>query len=458
MVDKDYNHPSVVMYSTGNEVSETAEEKGIALTRELTEYLHSLDTTRPVTCGVNIFFNFLSSVGFGQYSDEKAKKEAEKAEKAKAAGKQAKEKAVGSKFFNDMAGLLGDEFMKRGATIPPCDWRTRDAFANMDIAGYNYGIYRYKRDLKKYPDRLILGSETFCNDAYAFRELAKKEPRLIGDFVWAGMDYLGEVGIGSWEYADYAPRFDGGLGWVTAGSGRIDLTGRPLGEALYTRVALEQENGPYIAVCPVNHTGDKHSPSAWKMTNAMPSWSWRGYAGKQANVEVYARAHAVELRVNGKSVGKKELKNDCIAKFRCTYEDGVVMAIAFDSKGKEMGACALHTASSETRLRAVCEEAAVKPGRLCHIRLQYTDENGTMKPLERGVLHVEVTGGKLLGLGSACPFNEIGFVTGRTDTYYGEALAVVQAGEGAELTLTVTDGRYIGKVTVPIGDYDIIRK
>ena len=71
---------------------------------------------------------------------------------------------------------------------------------------------------------------------------------------------------------------------------------------------------------------------------------------------------------------------------------------------------------------------------------------------------MEVTGGKLLGLGSACPFNEIGFVTGRTDTYYGEALAVVQVGEGAELTLTVTDGRYIGKVTVPIGDYDIIRK
>lgn len=458
MVDKDYNHPSVVMYSTGNEVSETAEEKGIALTRELTSYLHSLDTTRPITCGVNIFFNFLSSVGFGQYSDEKAKKEAEKAEKAKAAGKQAKEKAVGSKFFNDMAGLLGDEFMKRGATISPCDWRTRDAFANMDIAGYNYGIYRYKRDLKKYPDRLILGSETFCNDAYAFRELAKKEPRLIGDFVWAGMDYLGEVGVGSWEYADYAPRFDGGLGWVTAGSGRIDLTGRPLGEALYTRVALEQENGPYIAVCPVNHTGDKHSPSAWKMTNAMPSWSWRGYAGKQANVEVYARAHAVELRVNGKSVGKKELKNDCIAKFRCTYEDGVVMAISYDSSGKEMGACALHTASPDTQLRAVSEETAVSPGRLCHIRLQYTDENGTVKPLERGILNVEVTGGKLLGLGSACPFNEIGFVTGRTDTYYGEALAVVQVGEGAELTLTVTDGRYIGKVTVPIGDYDIIRK
>ena len=450
MVEKDYNHPSVILYSTGNEVSETAQEKGIALTREMTEYLHALDATRPVTCGVNIFFNFLSSIGFGQYSDEKARKEAEKAEKAKAAGKQAKEKAVGSKFFNDMAGLLGDEFMKRGATIPPCDWRTRDAFANMDIAGYNYGVYRYRHDLKKYPGRLILGSETFCNDAYKFRELAKLEPRLIGDFVWAGMDYLGEVGVGSWEYADYAPRFDGGLGWVTAGSGRIDLTGRPLGEALYTRVALERDRGPFIAVCPVNHTGDKHSPSAWKMSNAMPSWSWRGCAGKRANVEVYARAHSVELLVNGRSVGKKELKNDCIAKFRCTYEDGTVEAVSYDAAGKELGRCSLRTAAPETQLRAVSEENAVAPGRLCHIRLQYTDESGILKPLERGILNVEVSGGKLLGLGSACPYNEIGFCEAKTDTYYGEALAVMQAGEDKNLTLTVTDGRHTGSVTIPV--------
>ncbi len=450
MVDKDYNHPFVILYSTGNEVSETAEEKGIALTKEMTEYLHGLDATRPVTCGVNIFFNFLSSIGFGQYSDEKAKKEAKQAEKAKAAGKKAKEKAVGSKFFNDMAGLLGDEFMKRGATIPPCDWRTRDAFASMDITGYNYGVYRYRHDLKKYPDRLILGSETFCNDAYKFRELAKQEPRLIGDFVWAGMDYLGEVGVGSWEYADYAPRFDGGLGWVTAGSGRIDLTGRPLGEALYTLVALEQDQGPYIAVCPVNHTGDKHSPSAWKMSNALPSWSWAGCAGKPASVEVYARAHSVELLVNGKSVGKKELKKDCIAKFRCTYQDGTVEAVSYDRHGEEIGRRALRTAGPETHLRAVPEESAVAPGCLCHIRLQYTDENGELKPLERGILTVEVSGGKLLGLGSACPFNEIGYVTNRTDTYFGEALAVVQAVEGDALTLTVTDGEYSGKITVPV--------
>ena len=450
MVEKDYNHPCVVLYSTGNEVSETAQKRGIALTKEMTDFLHGLDDSRPVTCGVNIFFNFLSSIGFGVYSDEKAKKEAERAEKAKQRGeKAAKKKAVGSQFFNNLAGLLGDEFMKRGATLHGCDVKTRDAFANMDIAGYNYGIYRYKHDLKKYPQRLILGSETFCNDAYKFRELAKQEPRLVGDFVWAGMDYLGEVMVGSWEYADYAETFDGGPGWVSAGSGRIDLTGKPLGEALYTRVALEADNGPYIAVCPVNHTGDRHSPSAWKMTNAMPSWSWTGCEGGKANVEVYARAARVELVLNGHTVGSKTLKNDCLAKFSIPYESGTLEAVSYDAADHEIGRCKLQSAGGTTRLTLDAEEPTVKPGHLCYIRLRYTDENGITKPLARGSIQVQVRGGTLVGLGSACPFNKHSYLDSETDTYYGEALAIVRMGDGEAMTIAASDGEYSAELTVP---------
>lgn len=450
MVEKDYNHPCVVLYSTGNEVSETAQKRGIALTKEMTDFLHGLDDSRPVTCGVNIFFNFLSSIGFGVYSDEKAKKEAERAEKAKQRGeKAAKKKAVGSQFFNNLAGLLGDEFMKRGATLHGCDVKTRDAFANMDIAGYNYGIYRYKHDLKKYPQRLILGSETFCNDAYKFRELAKQEPRLVGDFVWAGMDYLGEVMVGSWEYADYAETFDGGPGWVSAGSGRIDLTGKPLGEALYTRVALEADNGPYIAVCPVNHTGDRHSPSAWKMTNAMPSWSWTGCEGRKASVEVYARAARVELVLNGHTVGSKTLKNDCLARFSIPYESGTLEAVSYDAADHEIGRCKLQSAGGTTRLTLDAEEPTVKPGHLCYIRLRYTDENGITKPLVRGNIQVQVRGGTLVGLGSACPFNKHSYLDSETDTYYGEALAIVRMGDGDAMTIAASDGEYSAELTVP---------
>lgn len=480
MVRKDRTHPSVVLYSTGNEVSETAQPKGIALTRRLTECLHGLDPTRPVTCGINIFFNFLSSIGFGVYSDDKAAKEAEEAERRREAGEgQKRSKAVGSQFFNDMAGLLGADFMKTGATLPFCDWKTRDAFAAMDVAGYNYGIKRYRRDLKAYPNRLILGSETFCSDAYQFRELAKREPRLVGDFVWAGMDYLGEVGVGSWEYRDYAPEFSG-FGWLTAGSGRIDLTGRPLGEALYTRVALEADPGPYVAVCPVNHTGDKHSPSSWKMSNATDSWSWNGCDGRKANVEVYARAASVALLVNGTEVARRETGDDCLAKFTCTYEPGTLEVVAYDASGRETGRRALTTAGEDTRLLAEVESvdgkltdaafagmagandagvldagaATVAPGRLCYVRLRYADGNGITKPLERGVITVDVDGGRLLGLGCAAPYNLDSFLDNTTGTYYGEALAVIEAprdaAADATITLHASDGTHETTLTVPV--------
>ena len=349
-----------------------------------------------------------------------------------------------------MAGLLGADFMKIGATLHGSDVTTREAFANMDIAGYNYGEKRYKKDLKKYPDRLILGSETFCFDAFRFWELAKENPRLIGDFVWAGFDYLGEVMVGSWEYGEYAKNFDAGPGWMSAGSGRIDLTGKPLGEALYTKVAFALDKGPYIAVRPLCHKSSKHSPSAWKMTNAQPSWSWRGWEGKRAHVEVYARAAQVELLLNGRSVGRKAMKNDCLFTFRVPYENGKLEAVSYDPSGNEIGRNALVTAGEETMLRAVPEESTVRAWHLCFIRLQYTDEKGTVKPCERGLLEVNVEGGKLAGLGSACPYYELDYRGTKADTYYGEALAIVESGSGGTVTLTVTDGTHNAQTTVTI--------
>ncbi len=449
MVEKDFNHPCVVLYSTGNEVAETAQKKGIALAREMTDLLHELDPTRPVTCGINIFFNFLNSIGFGQYSDEKAAKEAERNAKAKAEGKKVKESSTGSKFFNDLAGIMGAGFMKTGAALHGSDVTTREAFANMDIAGYNYGEKRYKKDLRNYPDRIILGSETFCFDAYKFWELAKKEPRLIGDFVWAGIDYLGEVMVGSWEYEDYAKNFEAGPGWISAGSGRIDLTGKPLGEALYTKVAFEREAGPYIAVRPMFHKG-KHSPSAWKMTNAMPSWSWRGQEGKRCDVEVYARADSVEVLVNGISKGKKKLKNDCLAMFRIPFEKGVIEAVSYDASGRETGRNKLTTAEGRTVLMAVPEEETVRAGHLAFVRLKFADPKGETKPMERGLIDVTVEGGKLRALGSACPFYEYNYLDTKCDTYYGEALAIVEAGSGSEVKLHAVSGGYTADAVIQV--------
>lgn len=429
MVDKDYNHPSVIMYSIGNEVSETAEERGINITKELTEYLHKLDSTRPVTCGVNIFFNYLSSLGFGVYSDEKAEKDENRS------------KPVGSEYYNKLAGILGDKTMKLGATLRGSDLKTKDAFEQLDIAGYNYGILRYKKDLKKYPDRLILGTETFCKDAYSFMELAKENPRIIGDFVWAGWDYLGEAGIGAWVYEDYAPKNADESGWMTAGSGRLDITGKQGGEALYTSVALEKTNGPYIAVKPVFQTG-AHSPSAWKMTDAIDSWTWPNCEGMKAQVEVYARAAFVELLINGRVIAKKKTKKDCRVIFKTKYEKGTIEAIAYDDNHKEIGRHHLTTANDETILSVLPESPTVRPGGLSFIRIAFTDSNAVLKPMENHIVKVEVHGGKLLAFGHACPYNPQGYIESETNTYYGEALAIVQAEEkdNSEIQVIFTYG------------------
>ena len=440
LVEKDFNHPSVIMYSTGNEVGETSEKRGVELKKQFTEYLHSLDADRPVTCGINIWFNAMYKMGFGQYSDKKAEKQA--------SAKAGKKPAVGSEFFNNLAAKVGAEFMKTMATLHICDRATRDAYANMDVAGYNYGIKRYLGDLKRYPKRVICGSETFVSDAYTFIEHAKADAAIIGDFVWAGMDYIGEGGLGAMEYADYAKDFVGGAGWIAAGSGRLDITGKELGEALYTKVAFEQLPIA-IAVVPVNNADKKHSPSVWGMTNARDSWSWNGCDGKKTQVEVYARAHKIKLIINGKTVGEKKTKKDCKVIFRTKYFGGTVTAVGYDKNGKEICRTQMKTAGNETLLTIKPEVETVKKDGLLYVRLQYTDGNGTVKPLARGDIKVTVEGGKLLGLGNGCPYNEKGYLNDVTDTYFGEALAIVKA-TGKKVILTAESKYGSGKTEVAV--------
>lgn len=450
MVNKDYNHPSVVMYSTGNEVSETAQPRGIGLTGEMAQYLHSLDDTRPVTCGINIFFNFLSSIGLGVYTDDKAEREVEQAcrRKSSDSGKK-KAKPVGSEFYNTMATLLGDKVMKLGATLPPCDWRTKDAYAAMDVAGYNYGILRYRHDLRKYPKRLILGSETFCCDAYAFWEIAKTNPRVIGDFVWAGQTYLGECGQGGIEYPEYLPEsaLDDPSGWLASSVGRVDLLGFPNGEARYTQVAFETTDRIFIGVRPVY---PKLNPiPTWNLTDAIESWSWSGREGCKAQVEVYARAESVELLLNGRSLGRRRPGHGCRVVFHVPYEGGTLSARAYDKVGNVLAETSLTTADDSTELRVLPENEQPGSDGLVFVPIIYTDKAGVWKPMEHHRLHIEVQGGKLLAFGSAQPYVTERYRSADTESYYGRAMAVVRAEGGAPLDIRVHDGERFVSVTLP---------
>ena len=148
IVEKDYSHPSVIFYSTGNEVSETSEKRGIELQGKMNDLLHKLDSSRLTTCGINVFFNGMAHTPIATYSDKKSENDYK-----------AKPKVEGSSdIFNTIGNMMGADFMKRGAKLHIVDKNTRGAFANMDVAGYNYGILRYKKDAKKYPNRFICGT------------------------------------------------------------------------------------------------------------------------------------------------------------------------------------------------------------------------------------------------------------------------------------------------------------
>ena len=149
-------------------------------------------------------------------------------------------------------------------------------------------------------------------------------------------------------------------------------------------------------------------------------------------------------------MGEAAPKNDCIVRFSCTYEDGTVEAVSYDAAGNEIGRTALHTANTETRLCLVPEEETVRPGGLAFVQLRYTDENGTVKSLERGTVTVKVRGGTLLGLGNACAYSERGYLSDTTDTYFGEALAVVRADADADtVELTAADGTHNAACCIP---------
>ena len=153
MVRRDYNHPSVVMYSIGNEVSEPASQKGVALSQEMADYLRNLDETRAVTAGFNLMIIKSSAEGKGVYKEEGGRNDSNE---AKAAG-------MSSTMFNMITSMVGTG-MNKAANGRKADEVTSPGCAILDICGYNYASGRYAKEGQIHPDRIVVGSETFPQD------------------------------------------------------------------------------------------------------------------------------------------------------------------------------------------------------------------------------------------------------------------------------------------------------
>ena len=434
MVEKDYNHPSVIMYSVGNEVTETAEERGIKLCKEMRDLVHSLDPTRPVTCGINVLLDVYTKKGLGVYKDKGEYKREPLPENGGY-----REKKAGSAFFNYWAQKLGGLMfhMSKGKTA---EMVVNGIAPSLDIVGLNYAASRYDIDSKKYPDRMMLGTETMAGDLPYNWPRVKKYPQLVGDFVWAAWDYLGEACIGDWTYYSYKglPLF--------AGQGLVDASGTPKAQMAFMRVVWGLQK-MCLSVRPLNHSGERPKTSAWQFTDAIESWNWQGYEGKKTTAEVYADAYAVRLELNGKKIGQRRVK-DYKALFPVRYRAGTLTAIALDEKGRELYKTSLKTGTGRTELRVNVEKRVLKAGELCFAEITFTDGKGNLLPyIEQPVtLHLSGGGAELAGFGSALCKTDETFSSLTHTSYRGRALAVFRAGKQQGRTeVIVSSGGVVSK-------------
>ena len=437
MVSRDFNHPSVVMYSIGNEVSEPAKDEGVQKAREMVELLHDADPTRPVTGGFNLMIISSAKKGKGVYDEEGGGRD-ESGDKAM--------QGMNSTLFNLVTNMVGTG-MNKSANGRKADEATTPLLDSLDIAGYNYASGRYPLEGKAHPNRLIMGSETFPQDIARNWAMVKQYPYLVGDFMWTAWDYLGEVGLGAWGYTKDSKGFNKPYPWLLADTGAMDILGDPNGELFLAQAAWGKLIGPKIAVQPMNHD-TKPAKMVWRGTNAVPSWSWQGCDGRKAIVEVYSDAPMVELFLNGKSLGKKKPK-ECRAIYKTKYQKGDLKAVAYNQAGARLGMDALYTAKGEIGISVKPEAETAKPGQIVYVDVSLTGENGVAECNADRKLTVNVSGGELLAFGSANPRTEERFDAGSYITYYGRALAVVRV-EAGDVTITVTDGKQSAAATIAV--------
>ena len=439
MVNRDYNHPSVIMYSIGNEVSEPAKEEGIEKTKEMVAFLKKADGTRPVTGGFNLMIIANAKKGKGVYNEEGGMNQ----DVDKASG-------MNSTMFNLIASMVGTG-MNKSANGKAADEATSPCLDALDMAGYNYASGRYPMEGKCHPDRLIYGSETFPQDIAKNWAMVKQYPYLIGDFMWTAWDYIGEVGLGAWAYTKDGTGFNKPYPWLLADTGAIDIIGTPNAEMFWAQAVWGLLDRPAIAVQPVNHPGVRPAKMVWRGTNGINSWAWAGCEGSKAVVEVYTDAALVELYLNGTKIGKQKVK-ESKATFKTRYAPGKLEAVAYDANGQEASRNSLESATGKLHISATAETDTAAPGEVVYINITIEGENGITESNADARLTVAVEGGELMGFGSANPRTEERFDSGKYTTYYGIALAAVRVG-ATSCRVTVT-GDKLGSAVAQIAVHE----
>ncbi len=316
MILRDRNHPSVIIWSIGNEISERADSSGLRIAKELIGIIKSIDITRPVTEAICEFW------------ETKGRK------------------------WEDSA----------------------PAFALFDLCSYNYVFGEYEKDHSTYPERVIAGTESFALDIYQNWKMATEKPYVTGDFVWTGMDYLGEAGIGQVMTDSTTMCWP----WMNANCGDIDLIGYKKQQSYYRDVVWDRSKLE-MAAEEIPPAGKEWMIRAWGWYREYQGWNWPGNEGKNMKIRVYTKCEEVKLELNGKLIASQKSTPDSkfTYLFSVPYEPGELKAIAF-SGGKEVAVKSLITTGPAERLKITPDRTEITSNRndLAYLTIELTDSKG----------------------------------------------------------------------------------
>jgi beta-galactosidase len=424
MVAKDVNHPSVIMYSIGNEIIEVGTPHGAAWARDLAEHVRALDPTRPVTNGVNTFLAVIDEL-----ADILAKDQG----------------------LNELMGDMGGG-MNALSTSAAVTRRTNESSSVLDVLGLNYAEGRYTVDADLFPHRVLVGSETFPTQIGSLWPLVRDNPNVIGDFTWTGWDYLGEVGIGATAYAEdpeAIAALEREYPYLTAWSGDLDITGHRRPVSFYREIVFGLRQEPYLAVLrPERHGQTVTMQSPWAWSDSVSSWTWPGFEGAPVTVEVYADADEVALLTDGTEVARGAVGGvrPLLATLETVYTPGELTAVAYRA-GAETGRTSLTTASGATLLTASVDRASIRADDtdLAYVAIELRDAAGVLVTGADAAVRVTVSGaGVLAGFGSGNPKTAERFDADTRTTFDGRALAIIRPTGAGAITATVSaEGREI---------------
>ena len=373
MVLRDRNHPSVIIWSIGNEINERADSLGYAIRDMIVPYVHQLDSTRPVTEAICAFWDH-----WGQ------------------------------------------------------DWKSTElSFAKLDVGGYNYLDTQYEADHEEFPDRLMVGTESYPAEAYSYWQQVEENPYVIGDFVWTAMDYLGENACGN---SAYAPTYGQRVGlkpwpWFNAFCGDIDLCGNKKPQSYYRNVVWGNSKLEMMVHAPIPE-GMVETISYWGWPDELQSWNWKGNEGNVMDVRVFSSCPVIRLELNGKIIGEQSIGENAklIANFKVPYEAGVLKAIALEN-GVEVASKILKTTVEHAKIRLMADrkEISAKRSDLSYVKVEITDEKGNLIPNAEVPVKFSVSGvGEIAGSGNGCPTDMESFNNLVCKTWQGKALVILR--------------------------------